>query len=512
MAVIGNIIKATLEITGRFWPEPAPGEAQKQLLRSMLQTAASTSFGKKYHFSDILQKPDLIRQFTASVPYHDYNAMYQKWWRRQIEHGETDVSWPGNARYFALSAGTTGKESKRIPVTEDMLEAIRKTSLLQILATSNFKLPSYFYEKEIMMLGSSTQLQKSGKHLEGEISGITARNIPAWFERFYRPGKEIASISDWDKRVERIAIEAPGWDIGAMAGIPSWNELMLKKVIEYNGANHIHDIWPNLRVFASGGVAFSPYRKSFDKLMGRPMTYLDTYLASEGFIAYQARPNRRMAMKLSFNSGIFFEFIPFKEEYLDNNGSIEQGAPSLTIDEVEEGHDYVLVISTVAGVWRYMIGDTVRFTDKQLTEIIITGRTKHFLNVVGSQLSVLQMNTAMKKLEELFGLRIPEFTVSAVRQTDDYIHHWYLGSAEKASKDELASALDEILQDMNKAYKMARGKALKGVKVDIVSPAVFHGWAEKNKSKGGQVKIPRVMSEKKFTQWRSFADTFKTEA
>ena len=507
MVVIGNIIKAALDITDKIWPESDPAVAQEQLIRSMLERASNTSFGKAHQFKDILAGKNMVKQFAETLPYHDYKAMYQQWWKRQIEDGEANVSWPGKAQYFALSAGTTGKESKRIPVTPDMLEAIRKTSLLQILATSNFKLPAFFYEREIMMLGSSTQLKKAGKHLEGEISGISAANIPPWFERFYRPGKQIAAIADWDKRVDRIAKEAPSWDIGAMAGIPSWNELMLKRIIEYNQAKHIHEIWPNLRVFASGGVAFGPYRKSFDKLMGRPMTYLDTYLASEGFMAYQARPNRRMAMKLSTNSGIYFEFIPFKQENLTNEGTIRQGVPALTISEVEEGADYILIVSTVAGAWRYMIGDTIRFTDKEHAEIIITGRTKHFLNVVGSQLSVIQMNTAMKQLEEDFGIRIPEFTVSAVRVNDDYIHHWYLGTTEKVNEEKVADALDHMLQKMNKAYKMARGKALKGIRVSIVKPEVFHAWIEKNKSRGGQVKIPRVMSEKKFLQWHQYAKT-----
>ncbi len=510
MVVLGNIVKAALEITDMVIPEASPEESQKAVLRELLEKAADTAFGKKYRFREMIKEANLAKAFAHRVPYHDYDAMHQQWWKQQMEKGLADISWPGKTHYYALSAGTTGNESKRIPVTEDMLEAIRKTSIFQILATTNFDFPADFFQKEIMMLGSSTKLQQSGKHLEGEISGIAAGNIPSWFERFYRPGKDIAAIKDWDERVEAIARNAKNWDIGAIAGIPSWNELMLKRVIEYHKVEDIHEIWPGLRVFASGGVAFEPYRKSFEQLLGKPITFLDTYLASEGFLAYQARPNEDMAMKLSTNAGIYFEFVPFSEDYIDDSGSVSSDAPSLGLADVETGKEYILIISTVAGAWRYMIGDTVRITDKEKAEIVITGRTKHFLNVVGSQLSVIQMNNAMKELEEAFGLQIPEFTVAAVREGDDYIHHWYIGAEGKADEQELAHALDIKLKKMNKAYKMARTKALKNVKVSLTKPDTFYAWVEEKKSKGGQVKVPRVMKEKEFSKWKAFAGKYTT--
>ncbi len=507
MTVLGNIIKAALEITDKVMPDFSPVESQKDILHHLLEKGSSTEFGRHHRFDEILEYKNMAKAFSDQVPYHDYGGMHCRWWKKQMETGAADVSWPGRVSYYALSAGTTGKESKRIPVTEDMLEAIRKTSLYQILATSNFDFPAEFFQKEIMMLGSSTRLTRAGNHWEGEISGIAAGNIPSWFERFYRPGKQIASITDWDERVLAIAKEARKWDIGAMAGIPSWNELMLKRVIEYNKVSNIHEIWPNLRVFASGGVAFDPYRKSFEKLLGKPLTFLDTYLASEGFLAFQSRPNDNMAMTLSTNSGIYFEFVPFVEKNVDDKGRVVHGTPSLSLAEVENDQDYVLVISTVAGAWRYMIGDTIRFTDKDKAEIVITGRTKHFLNVVGSQLSVIQMNQAMKEMEKAFGLQIPEFTVAAVREGEDYIHHWYLGAEGTADEQELTKALDLSLKEMNKAYKMARSKALKGIRVTIKKPDTFYAWIEKHQSKGGQVKVPRVMREQEFSNWQQFADT-----
>jgi hypothetical protein len=503
MAILGNIIKSALEFTDMVLPDASPVEEQSKILKQLLEKARDTAFGREYDFESILKAKDMARAFAEKVPIHDYDQMHQKWWKRQME-GEENVTWPGIPEYYALSAGTTGSESKRIPATEDMLEAIRKTSMLQILAISNFDLPAEFFEKEIMMLGSTTDLADQGSYQEGEISGISAKNIPGWFDRFYRPGREISSISDWDEKVDAIARKAKNWDVGAMAGIPSWNELMLKRVIEYNKAKNIHEVWPNLMVFASGGVAFEPYRKTFESLAGKPMIFIDTYLASEGFIAFQNRPHDDMAMALSTSSGLFFEFVPFVPENIDDNGSLKQGVEALTLADVEENKEYVLLISSVAGAWRYMIGDTVRFTDKHRAEILITGRTKHFLNVVGSQLSVIQMNDAISMLADKFNLEIPEFTVAAIRDGEDYKHHWYLGMEGSAEAGEMAATMDEFLKGINKAYKMARDKALKNVEVTTVPPAVFYAWNEQEQKMGGQVKMPRVMKEEEFRKWEKF--------
>jgi hypothetical protein len=505
MALLGKIIKSAIELTDKVLPEPSPLDDQREVLRELLKEARDTAFGRHYRFEDILQTVDPARAFAEAVPYHGYEQMYEQWWKRQLT-GEENISWPGSPNYYALSSGTTGKSSKRIPVTDDMLKAIRKTGVMQILALANFDLPADFYDKEVMMLSSSTDLTDTGDHLEGEISGISASNIPAWFKGFYRPGDEIASLNDWDERVEKIAQNARDWDVGGLSGIPTWNELMLKKIIEHHKLRHIHEIWPNLSVFTSGGVAFEPYRKSFEALLGHPITIIDTYLASEGFLAYQARPNEAMAMKLATNAGIYFEFVPFTPENIDEQGNPLPDVKALRLDEVEEGPDYALVISTVSGAWRYLIGDTIRFIDKKQAEIIISGRTKHFLNVVGSQLSVLKMNEAIQELEAKFDLAIPEFTVAAVKPDQDYMHHWYLGVDGQADEQALASALDAYLQEANKNYGVARSRALKGVKVTAVAPEVFLAWNEQEKKMGGQVKMPRVMKEEEFKKWQAFAD------
>lgn len=502
MPVIGSIIKGLIHARDAVVSDPDPFESQEKVLRDLLEKAKNTAFGKHYDFEGLLKSENIKKDFAEKLPFFDYNKINEEWWSKYHE-GEENVTWPGKPPYFALSSGTTGKSSKRIPVTEDMVEAIRETGIKQVGALANFDLPSDFFEKEIMMLGSSTDLDEKEDHEEGEISGISASRIPSWFRNFYKPGVEIAEIEDWDERVLEIAREAKKWDIGAITGIPSWTELMIKKILKYNNAENIHEVWPNLKVYSTGGVAFEPYEKSFEKLLAHPVIVIDTFLASEGFLAFQSRPGTS-AMKLVLDNGIYFEFVPFKPEYIDENGTLKDDAPVIPLEEVEKDVDYVLVISTVSGAWRYLIGDTIKFTDVERMEIKITGRTKFFLNVVGSQLSVNKMNDAVKHLEEKFDLKIPEFTVAAVKKDEEYYHKWYLGIEGKADPGKLASALDEALKEANKNYAVARKKALKGVEVVPVSPDVFVAWSAKNKKKGGQVKMEKVMKEEKFSAWEKF--------
>ncbi|MDY7395813.1 GH3 auxin-responsive promoter family protein [Aureibaculum sp. 2210JD6-5] len=505
MAILGNIIKGVIEISDKLTSDTNPIKAQQEVLRKLLETAKDTEFGKHYKFENILKSRNISEAFANTIPFFDYNKTNSEWWHK-LHDGAEDVTWPGSPNYFALSSGTTGKTSKRIPVTDAMLDAIRQAGINQVLALNNFDLPPDFFEKEIMMLGSSTELQEKDDHLEGEISGISASNIPFWFRPYYKPGKEIAKIDDWDTRVQKIAKNAKNWDIGALSGIPSWMELMMQEVIDYHKVDNIHEIWPNLQVYTSGGVAFDSYEKSFNALLGKPITVIDTYLASEGFIAFQARPETT-AMQLVTDNGIYFEFVPFKPEYIKEDGSLVPNAEVKTLAEVELNQDYVLVISTVAGAWRYLIGDTIEFTDIERAEIKITGRTKFFLNVVGSQLSVNKMNDAVKELEKQFNIKITEFTISAKRIDGDYYHSWYLGT-ENTDLDtqKVAEKLDVALKEANKNYKVARSKALKGVKVKLIKPSIFHDWNGHNKKKGGQVKMERVMGEEKFANWEAFVE------
>lgn len=501
MAILGEVIKKAIDISGFISSDPHPVKAQRVELLRLLKKARLTAFGLKYKFTDILNSADPVSAFQTNVPIYDYDAIYGEWWHFLLE-GHQNVTWPGGQKYFALSSGTTSNK-KYIPVTPDMIKSIKKAGMQQVASLTNFDLPGNFFEKDILMLGSSTSLIKAEDHEEGEISGISAANIPGWFNNFYKPGPEIASIADWDEKVRRIAEEAPKWDVGSISGIPSWVELMLKEIISYNKIETIHDIWPNLQIYTSGGVAFEPYRISLEKLLARPLIYIDTYLASEGYLATQKRPDTD-AMALIVNNGIFFEFVPFKEEHIDEEGRVKQDAPVLTLGQANENEEYVLLISTVSGAWRYMIGDTVIITDKERSEIKISGRTKHYLNVVGEQLSIQKMNMGIQKLEEAFDMEIKEFTAATVFQNEEYILKFVIGTDKEIDPAKAAQIIDEELSNNNKNYKVARTKALHGVEIEVAPVERFYKWSEEHKTLGGQAKIPRVMKEAEFDELREY--------
>ena len=505
MAILGSIVKSAIDIKHTLTPEREDYQnIQIEQLRKLLSKANATAFGLYYQFETLLRADDPVKAFQESVPIVDYDTMNSRWWRQQ--QIAPDITWPGKPEYFALSSGTTGKESKRIPVSQEILESIRSVGISQAESLAKYDLPSGLFEKDILMLGSSAQLRRHPNgHLEGEISGISTNNIPGWFSGFYKPGLEIASIEDWDERVLAIARQAPDWNVGAIAGIPSWVQMMLKYVIEYHHLDNIHQIWPALSIYVSGGIAFEAYRLSLENLMAHPLIYMDTYLASEGFFAYTARPGT-MAMKLALEHGIFYEFIPFDERGFDGAGNLLPEPETFTIGEVKEGQDYALVVSTPAGAWRYMIGDTIKFTNIQEMEIVISGRTKYFLNVVGAQLSEEKMNAAMQALSEKLDIAINEFAVAAVQdEHGNFFHQWVVGADKEFDEQEAVLQLDHLLQGINKNYGVARRKALKGVKLKGLPTETFYRWLEANKKKGGQVKVPKVMDEDKMKAFLAFA-------
>ncbi|MGM0479994.1 MAG: GH3 family domain-containing protein [Bacteroidota bacterium] len=496
MALIGNLVKRGIALSQKISSSNTneiPIHEQKEQLKELLHAAKDTSFGRYYGFSSWMDATDVIGHFQSNVPIHTYDKMHREWWGQQQKY--PDITWPGIPSYFALSSGTTGKSSKRIPMTDAFLQSMRDVGSSFIRSLPNFELPDELFESEVLMLSSSANLTRNeNNQFEGEISGINVNNFPGWYDLFYRPGKEIARIDDWDERVLEIAKAAPEWNIGAIAGIPSWVLLMLQKIIEYHDLNSIHEIWPNLTVFASGGVAYETYRSDFDKLTEKPLVILDTYLASEGFFAYTARPDV-MDMRLALRHGYFYEFIPFDERGVDEYGEILENPEVLTIDEVECGQDYVLLVSTSAGTWRYVIGDTIRFTALQPPEMVLTGRTKFFLNVVGSQLSEEKLDTAILELSEAMEVTINEYSVSVLQDENDaYYHQWVLVTDDAhLNAGKCKDQLDSLLKAANNNYKVARSKALKHIEVEVINKAAYYDFLSREKKKGGQVKTPKVM-------------------
>ncbi|HTX88822.1 MAG TPA: GH3 auxin-responsive promoter family protein, partial [Bacteroidales bacterium] len=312
MPILGSIIKTAytlrqlpLDINRNF----NPVIAQKKELKKLLSRAKDTAFGEHYHFAEILNSNNLILNFQAKVPVHDYGSMFKDWWYRTLNY-EPWVTWPGRVKYFALTSGTSEASSKHIPVTPDMLRAIRKASIRLLVLTTKYNLPDEFFEKGILMIGGSTHLQYNGSYYKGDLSGITAATIPFWFQHFYKPGKRISREVEWSVKLNEMIRNAPSWDIGVIVGVPAWIQILFEKIIAHYRVRNIHEIWPNLTAYVHSGVSFDPYFKSFEKLLGKPLVYNESYLASEGYIAFQ-QPGTVQGMTLLTDNGIFYEFIPF---------------------------------------------------------------------------------------------------------------------------------------------------------------------------------------------------------
>jgi hypothetical protein len=277
----------------------------------------------------------------------------------------------------------------------------------------------------------------------------------------------------------------------------------MEMVVTRYKLNNIHEMWPNLAFFVHGGVSFEPYKKAFEKLLGKPITYIETYLASEGFIAYQDRQHGG-GMRLVTNEHIFMEFIPFDDKNFDADGEMVDEPEALMIHEIEEGKDYALLISTAAGTWRYLIGDTIRFIDKEKSEILITGRTKHFLSLVGEHLSVDNMNKAVQLASEELNISIPEFTVCGVPFGNFFAHHWYVACDDHVNAERLGHTIDEKLKELNDDYAVERKSALKEVRLDVLSERQFMDFMEAKGKVGGQHKFPRVLKGKMLEDWQAF--------
>lgn len=508
MAILGTLLKKGIRLRESLEQEySSPRELQKQELKKLMIRARDTEFGKKYEFDHILRafktsNDDFYRAFSSRVPRYDYEKMYAEWWFR-LKEGSKNLTWPGAIRYFALTSGTSGAASKYIPISKDMVRAIRKTGVRQILSLSKYDLPDELFTKGILMLGGSTDLEFNGTFFSGDLSGITTGRLPVWFQRFYKPGKKISRNKNWGEKIDRIVEMAPNWDIGIIVGVPAWLQILLEKIVATYRVDSIHAIWPNLRIFVHGGVSFEPYRKGFEKLLGRPLIYMETYLASEGFLAFQALPNRK-SMRLVLNNGIFYEFIPFTDANFDENGDMHPEAQTLSIDQVHPHTDYALLISTCAGAWRYLIGDVIRFDSVLESEIRITGRTKHFLSLCGEHLSMDNMNRAMELVSRELTMNSSEFTVLGLPDGALFMHHWFVGTEDEVDAQQLMDRIDATLKRLNDDYAVERAHALKKVVLTKLPVSFFYDWLRSQGKEGGQNKFPRVLKGAKAEAWLAF--------
>ena len=481
-----------------------PRRQQLRVLKKLLRKARFTAFGQHYHFDEALLSKHPGKRFQELVPVHDYNKIYNEWWTQTLD-GTPDVTWPGKIKYYALSSGTSEAASKYIPVTNDLLRSNMINYLRQLLSLVRYQEANKIaMTKGFLMLGGATDLKK-GKAgwYAGDLSGILAKKRPFWFQTFYKPGGRIAAITDWNQKLNEIVEQAPNWDIGFVVGVPAWCQMCIEMIIDHYKVKHIHEIWPNFSFFVHGGVAFEPYRKGFEKLLGKPIVYVENYLSSEGFIGFKHREQAK-GMQLILNNNIFFEFIPFDDNNFDADGNLLPGHRALMIHEVVPEKEYALVMSTNAGTWRYLIGDTIRFVDIERAEVVITGRIKHFLSLTGEHLSVDNMNKAIELVSEEFNISIPEYTVTGFAYQQFFAHRWYIATDDTIDPEKLRQRIDAHLRALNDDYSVERDSALKEVFLEVLPESAFFQFMEQKGKLGSQHKFPRVMKGKMLADWAQF--------
>lgn len=490
-------------------PPNDPRRQQLRVLKKLLKKARFTEFGQQYHFDQALLSKHPGKKFQELVPVHDYNKIYENWWKKTLD-GVPDVTWPGKIKYYALSSGTSEAASKYIPVTKELLRSNTINYVRQFISLIKYEdANKKAMTKGFLMLGGATDLKK-GKAgwYAGDLSGILARKRPFWFQTFYKPGGRIAALSDWNQKLNEIVEHAKEWDIGYIVGVPAWCQMCMEMVIDHYKVKNIHEIWPNFSFFVHGGVAFEPYKKGFEKLLGKPIVYVENYLSSEGFIGYKTREHAK-GMQLILNNNIFFEFVPFDDKNFDADGKMIDKPEALMIHEVEEGKEYALLMSTNAGSWRYLIGDTIKFTDLERSELVITGRTKHFLSLTGEHLGVENMNKAIELVSDEFNVSIPEYTVVGFPYENFFAHRWYVATNDKVDPEQLRKRIDENLRILNDDYATERDSALKDVFLEILPEETFMKFMELKGKLGSQHKFPRVMKGKMLEEWEGFLQSGK---
>lgn len=469
-----------------------PMQVQEETLEKLLTKAKSTRFGKQYSFDTI----DSIDKFQQRVPIMDYDALLP--YVEMLREGESGVLWPSKIKWFAKSSGTTGNKSKFIPVSNEALEDchFRGGKDVLMLYADIFPETNVFSGKGLT-LGGSHQIDSHNNELfYGDLSAILIENIPWWADLIRTPSQKVALISDWDVKLEKLIKESIQENVTNFAGVPSWNLVMIKHILEYTGKSNLLEVWPNLELFIHGGVSFSPYREQYKKLIpSSNMHYMETYNASEGFFAIQ-EDLKSSDMLLMLDYGVFYEFIPM-EDFGSPNPRV------LTLADVELHKNYAIVITTNSGLWRYLIGDTVIFTSKNPYKIKISGRTKHFINAFGEELIIDNAVNALRIACNRTGAEITDYTV-APRYMDENVsgaHEWLIEFAvEPSDLNFFITTLDNALCAENSDYEAKRykGITLSEPIVRVLKPKTFYNWMRAQGKLGGQNKVPRLSNTREY--------------
>ncbi len=494
MPILGSIISLVnsrrLSQIDEF--KTRPEEIQQDQLAELLKRAGETEIGQKYDFESIHN----YETFQSRIPVQDYEGIRP--YIERLRQGEKNLLWPGEIKWFAKSSGTTSAKSKFIPVTNDSLEDCHFRGGKDVLALYYLNRPeSEMYSGKCLTLGGSHQINNfSNDSYYGDLSAILIENLPFWTHFMRTPEQSIALMDEWEAKLEKITETTIKENVTSLAGVPSWFMVLIKHVLEKTGKKNLLEVWPNLELFIHGGINFTPYRNQYKEIIPTDkMNYLETYNASEGFFAIQD-DLKVPSMLLMLDYGVFYEFVPLRE--------LAKPYPKAkTIENVETGVEYALVITTNGGLWRYLIGDTVRFTSLKPHRIIITGRTKHYMNAFGEELMIENAERALEKACEVTGAVIKEYTAAPIFMGSETqgTHEW-LVEFEKApaSLDAFLTTLDETLQAVNSDYEAKRYKNITLEKPHLVvaRPGLFMHWLKSKNKLGGQNKVPRLANNREY--------------
>jgi len=471
-----------------------PDETQKETLYKLLAKAASTEWGKKYSYSSITS----LKEYQSRFPVQTYEEIIP--YVERLRKGEANLLWPGEIKWFAKSSGTTSTKSKFIPMSREALEDCHYRAGKDILIIYTMQRPEtrIFSGKSLTLGGSHKMNQFSTDSLYGDLSAILIENAPFWVDIIRTPKQKIALLEDFEEKLNLITRSTVNENVTNISGVPSWYLVLIKQILAYTGKSNLLDVWPNLEVFFHGGISFTPYRDQYKKLIpGDQMNYMETYNASEGFFGIQDDPDRS-DMLLMLDYGIFYEFIPADKMTSDST-------PAYGLAEVEKGVNYVIIISTNGGLWRYMMGDTIVFTCLYPYRFRISGRTKHFINVFGEEVIIDNADKAMETACKATGASIAEYTAGPVfmNTVSKGSHEWIIEfEIEPSDFNNFIDILDDTLKSVNSDYEAKRYKDLNLVRpvCRSVPMGTFNKWLKVKNKFGGQNKVPRLSNSREYIE------------
>lgn len=472
-----------------------PVETQEHVLHDLLSQAQYTEFGKKYRFGKIYK----IAEYKKQVPIQDYESL--KPYIQRIMEGEQHLLWNTAIRWFAKSSGTTSDKSKFIPVSQESLNDCHYRSGRDVLTLyyHNFPESDLLTGKALVIGGSHQVNQLSDTSFYGDLSAVMLQNMPFYGQLVKTPELSIALMDEWEEKIERMAKITMFENVTSISGVPTWTLVLIKRILELTGKNTLAEVWPNIELYIHGGVSFTPYQPQFSKLIRSPlMRYQETYNASEGFFAAQDNLLHHEGLLLFLNHGIFYEFMPI--------GEVGKPEPrTLQLNEVELEQQYALVISTNGGLWRYMVGDTIRFTSLFPFRIEVTGRTKFYINAFGEEVIVDNADKAIVEACRQTGAIVNDYTVAPIYFNDQSngAHEWLIEfEVCPDSMERFTEALDKKLQAINSDYEAKRYKdiALHGPVLHSLPRGVFNAWLKYKDKLGGQHKVPRLSNDRKYIE------------